>query len=76
MSWGSYSLYIAVVNLQASATGAQVLFDYYLFDFLVYINSLTACKMGDAMKVEVKEIDKLLEMDGYLKPHEREIRRR
>lgn len=32
--------------------------------------------MGDPMKVEVKDIDKLLEMDGYLKPFEREIRRR
>ncbi|TDG43303.1 hypothetical protein AWZ03_010275 [Drosophila navojoa] len=32
--------------------------------------------MSDPMKVEVKDIDKLLEMDGYLKPFEREIRRR
>lgn len=32
--------------------------------------------MGDAMNVEVKDIDKLFQMDGYLKPFEREIRRR
>lgn len=32
--------------------------------------------MGDSMKVEVKDIDKLLQMDPYLKDYEQEIRRR
>lgn len=30
----------------------------------------------DLMKIEVQNIDKLLKIDGYLKPFEREIRRR
>lgn len=30
----------------------------------------------DPMQVEVKNIDELLKLDGYLKPFEREIRRR
>lgn len=30
----------------------------------------------DPMKVVVKDIEKLLDMDGYLRLHEREIRRR
>lgn len=30
----------------------------------------------DPMQVEVKSIDELLKLDGYLKPFEREIRRR
>lgn len=33
-------------------------------------------KTMDPMKVEVKEIDNLLNLDPYLKPFEREIRRR
>lgn len=30
----------------------------------------------DPMKVDVPEIDRLFEIDGYLRSHEREIRRR
>jgi hypothetical protein len=33
-------------------------------------------KKGGPMSVKVPDIDKLLERDGYLKLHEREIRRR
>lgn len=32
--------------------------------------------MSDPMKVEVPEIETLFKQDGYLKLHEREIRRR
>lgn len=31
---------------------------------------------GDPMKVQVKNIEQLFELDGYLRPHERELRRR
>lgn len=30
----------------------------------------------DLMKIEVQDIEKLFQIDGYLKPFEREIRRR
>ena len=33
-------------------------------------------KEVEEVKIEVPEIDKLLERDPYLKPHEKEIRRR
>lgn len=32
--------------------------------------------IGDPMKVEVPKINDLLALDPYIKPHEREIRRR
>lgn len=31
---------------------------------------------SDLMKIEVKNIQKLFELDPYLKPHEKELRRR
>ena len=36
----------------------------------------TQNKKGGPMNVKVPEIEKLLERDPYLKPHERELRRR
>ena len=36
----------------------------------------TQIKKGGPMNVNVPQLDKLLERDPYLKPHEREIRRR
>ena len=36
----------------------------------------TQVKKGGPMNVKVPKLDVLLERDGYLKPHENEIRRR